>query len=78
VRRTIERMGTNGKTLLESGHEGEWAELNREKIEYRRRSAAALTPAERIAEGQRLSRQAVALLASAIRSGRVPERAFWS
>ncbi len=66
------------KTLLEPGHEAEWAELNREKREYLRKQALALTPSQRIAQGQRLSQQAVALLASAIRAGRVPRRAFWS
>jgi mannose/cellobiose epimerase-like protein (N-acyl-D-glucosamine 2-epimerase family) len=49
------------KTLLEPGHEAEWAELNREKRE-------ALTPppdtpvAELLRQGQHLSRQAFKLL----------------
>jgi mannose/cellobiose epimerase-like protein (N-acyl-D-glucosamine 2-epimerase family) len=63
------------KTLLEPGHEAEWAELNRKKREYQRRSAQALTPSERVASGLR---QAVQLLASTIRAGHVPPRAFWS
>jgi mannose/cellobiose epimerase-like protein (N-acyl-D-glucosamine 2-epimerase family) len=66
------------KTLLEPGHEAEWAELNREKREYQRRAAQALTPSERVASGLTLSRQAVQLLASTIRAGHVPPRAFWS
>ncbi len=66
------------KTLLEPGHEVEWAELNREKREYRQRAAQALTPSERVATGLVLSRQAVQLLASTIRAGHVPPRAFWS
>jgi hypothetical protein len=66
------------KTLLEPGHEDEWAELNREKAEYHRMSVRALTPSERIARGQKLSQQGVALLASTIRAGHVPGRAFWS
>jgi mannose/cellobiose epimerase-like protein (N-acyl-D-glucosamine 2-epimerase family) len=66
------------KTLLEPGHEVEWAELNREKREYHQRSARALTPSERIAQGQKLSQQAVSLLASVIRGGHAPGRAFWS
>ena len=66
------------KTLLEPGHNAEWAELNREKSDYRQQEARALTPSERVAEGQRLSQQAVQLLASTIRRGHVPSRAFWS
>ncbi len=66
------------KTLLEPGHEAEWAELNREKQEYHHRRARALTPSERIASGQKLSQQAVQLLASSMRAGNVPRRAYWS
>jgi hypothetical protein len=56
------RMPTpDRKTLLEPGHEAEWAELNREKRE-------ALTPAadtpigELLRRGQHLSAQAAGLL----------------
>jgi mannose/cellobiose epimerase-like protein (N-acyl-D-glucosamine 2-epimerase family) len=66
------------KTLLEPGHEAEWAELNREKREYHQTVARSLTPSERVARGQKLSQQAVRLLASTIRAGNVPPRAFWS
>lgn len=66
------------KTLLEPGHEVEWRRLNREKQEYHHRAMRAMTPSERIGEGQRLSKQAVSLLASVIRGGHVPGRAFWS
>ncbi len=66
------------KTLLEPGHEAEWARLNAEKREYHIRTARALTPSERVAQGQKLSQQAVQLLASTIRGGHVPPRAFWS
>lgn len=66
------------KTLLEPGHDAEWAELNREKREYHQQQARALTPSERVAQGQKLSQQAVRLLASTIRRGHVPSRAFWS
>jgi mannose/cellobiose epimerase-like protein (N-acyl-D-glucosamine 2-epimerase family) len=66
------------KTLLEPGHEAEWAEINREKREFQREQARALTPSERVAQGQKLSQQAVQLLASTIRGGHVPSRAFWS
>jgi mannose/cellobiose epimerase-like protein (N-acyl-D-glucosamine 2-epimerase family) len=66
------------KTLLEPGHDAEWAELNREKREYHHEQARNLTPSERVALGQTLSQQAVQLLASTIRRGHVPPRAFWS
>ena len=71
-------MTKRPRTLLEPGHEAEWAELNREKREYHQRTARALTPSERIAQGQKLSQQAVKLLASSIRAGHAPRRAFWS
>jgi len=66
------------RPLLAPGNEEEWARLNAEKREYRHQAARALTPSERIAEGQRLSQQAVSLLASSIRRGHVPGRAYWS
>lgn len=66
------------KTLLEPGHEAEWAAINREEDEHRRREAKTLTMAERIEQGQELSQQAVSLLAASIRGGHVPKRAFWS
>lgn len=69
---------TPHKTLLEPGHEAEWAELNREKRAYHQRTTRALTPAERIEKGQRLSQQGVKLLAAAIRAGHAPRRTFWS
>jgi mannose/cellobiose epimerase-like protein (N-acyl-D-glucosamine 2-epimerase family) len=69
---------TPHKTLLEPGHEAEWAELNREKREYHQRTARAMTPSERIAQGQKLSQQAVKLLAASIRAGHVPPSAYWS
>jgi hypothetical protein len=70
---------TSGKgPRLAPGYETEWAEVNREKREYHRRNARGMTPSERIAQGQKLSQQAVELLASTIRTGHVPRRAFWS
>ncbi len=71
-------MSSPTRTLLEPGHEAEWAELNREKREYHQRTSRAMSPSERIARGQQLSQQAVKLLASTIRAGHVPRRAFWS
>jgi hypothetical protein len=47
--RNIGHVATRSRTLLEPGHEAEWAELNREKREYHQRTARALTPSERIA-----------------------------
>jgi hypothetical protein len=64
--------------LLSVGHEEEWAEINREEAEQLRASNMALTPSQRLEVGQRLSQQAVALLAASIRSGHVPRRALWS
>jgi mannose/cellobiose epimerase-like protein (N-acyl-D-glucosamine 2-epimerase family) len=71
-------MASRPSTLLEPGHEAEWAEINREEDEYRRAAARALTASERIARGQKLSQQAVSLLAASIRAGHVPRRALWS
>lgn len=64
--------------LLSPGHEAEWAQINSEEAAHHRFSAMALSPAERLQVGQKLSQQAVALLAASIRAGHVPRRAFWS
>jgi hypothetical protein len=64
--------------LLSVGHEAEWAQINREEAEDERRINMAMTPAQRLEVGQRLSQQAVALLAASIRAGHVPRRALWS
>jgi mannose/cellobiose epimerase-like protein (N-acyl-D-glucosamine 2-epimerase family) len=66
------------KTLLEPGHEAEWAVINREEAEQMRAINMALTPAQRLDHGQKLSQQAVSLLAASIRAGHAPRRAFWS
>lgn len=66
------------RPLLAPGNEAEWAEINREKAEYHRANAKALSPAQRIAEGQKLSQQAMELLESSIEAGHVPRRALWS
>jgi hypothetical protein len=68
-------MSTQAKgPLLSPGHEAEWAAINHEKDAYHRAVAMALTPAERIAVGQKLSQQEVALLtASMIRAGHAPK-----
>jgi hypothetical protein len=64
--------------LLSAGHEAEWAQINREEEEQERAMDMALTPAQRIEQGQELSQQAVELLAASIRAGHVPARAYWS
>jgi hypothetical protein len=64
--------------LLSVGHEAEWAEINREEVEQLRASNMALTPAQRLEVGQRLSEQAVSLLVASIRAGHAPRRALWS
>jgi hypothetical protein len=68
----------NRRPLLAPGNEAEWAEINREEDEQHRARARALTPSQRIASGQKLSQQAVSLLAASIRAGNVPRRALWS
>ena len=64
--------------LLSAGHEREWAQINKEEEEQLHASNMALTPAQRLTVGQRLSQQAVSLLAASMRAGHVPRRAFWS
>jgi len=67
-----------GTPLLSPGHEAVWAVINREEDEQLRALNMALTPRQRIEEGQKLSQQAVALLAASICAGHAPARAFWS
>jgi hypothetical protein len=43
-----------------------------------RASNMALTPAQRLAQGQKLSQQAVSLLAASIRAGHAPRRTYWA
>jgi hypothetical protein len=71
-------MSAHPRTLLAPGHEAEWAAINREEKEQERAGNMALSPSERIIVGQKLSQQAVALLASSIRAGHAPRRAYWS
>jgi hypothetical protein len=60
------------------GHEAEWAVINREEVEHHRRTNMAMTPAQRLEFGQKLSQQAVSLLVASIRAGHAPRRALWS
>ncbi|MCL2770299.1 MAG: hypothetical protein FWD42_09375, partial [Solirubrobacterales bacterium] len=63
-------MGARDRTpLLSAGHEAEWERINREEEAQERAMAMALTGAQRIQQGQRLSQQAVSLLAASIRAG---------
>ena len=76
----LDPMSTRGRTdpLLSPGHEAEWASINREEAEQMQAINMALTPAQRLEQGQELSQQAVELLAISIRSGHVPRRVLWS
>jgi hypothetical protein len=72
-------MSSRDRTpLLSVGHESEWAVINREEAEQMRAINMALTPAQRLVEGQKLSQQAVSLLAASIRAGHAPGRTYWS
>ena len=64
--------------LLSPGHEEEWARINAEEERQLHESNMALTPAQRLTQGQSLSQQAVSLVAASIEAGHVPARAFWS
>jgi hypothetical protein len=63
---------------LRAGYEAEWAQLNREEDEQLGARNMALTPVQRLELGQKLSQQAVSLLAASIRAGHAPRRAYWS
>lgn len=60
-----------------AGYEVEWAQLNREEAEQLRASNMALTPAQRLRVGQKLSQQAVSLLAASIRAGHASRHDVW-
>jgi len=70
--------GERTRPLLAPGNEAEWTSINAEDDEYRREATRAMTPAQRIVRGQALSKQAVALLAAAVKAGNVPRRVFWT
>jgi hypothetical protein len=71
-------MASRTRPLLATGNEAEWAEINREEAEQLRALNMALTPAQRLAEGQKLSQQAVSLLSASVKAGHAPRRALWS
>jgi hypothetical protein len=64
--------------LLGPGHEREWAQINAEEQAQLNASNLALTIAERLEVGQKLSQDAVAMLVAGYRAGLVPERALWA
>ena len=71
-------MASRKGPLLAPGNEAEWAAINREEAAQLRASNMALTPVQRLEQGQRLSQQAVSLLVASVRSGHAPRRALWS
>ncbi len=71
-------MSTRRTPLLSAGHEAEWARINQEEAEQMRAINMALTPSQRLEQGQKLSEQAVELLVAGYKAGLVPERALWS
>jgi hypothetical protein len=71
-------MAVSKKPLLSPGNEAEWARINRADAEQLRASNLALTPAQRLELGQKLSQQAVSLLAASVKAGNAPKRALWS
>jgi hypothetical protein len=71
-------MAARRKPLLAPGNEAVWAKINREEMEQLRASNLALTPTQRLEQGQKLSQQAVSLLAASVKAGNVPRRALWS
>lgn len=64
--------------LLAAGNEDDWARINAEEEAEDAAAARTLGPAERLSIGQRLSQQAVSLLAASIKAGNAPRRAYWS
>lgn len=71
-------MSRASRTLPAPGHEAEWAAINREEADQLRASNLALTPAQRLEQGQKLSQQAVSLLVASVKAGHVPRRALWT
>jgi hypothetical protein len=63
---------------LRAGYEAEWAQLNREEAEQLRASNMALSPVQRLEVGQKLSQQAVSLLAASISAGHAPRHTYWT
>jgi hypothetical protein len=71
-------MAPPPKSLLKPGREIEWAEINQEEQRQEAEFAASLSMSERVTLGQKLSQQAVSLLATSVEAGYAPRRALWS
>lgn len=71
-------MAKRRKPLLAPGSEEDWARINAQDEAEDAALARKLTPAERLTIGQRLSQQAVSLLAASIKAGNAPRRSYWS
>lgn len=71
-------MTVPSRALLAPGNKAEWARINREEAEHRRRTDLARSMSQRLDLGQRLSTQAVELLAAAHRAGLGPSRSHTS
>ena len=71
-------MANRKGPLLAPGNEAEWATINEAEDREEAEFAAKLSISERLALGQKLAQQGVAILAASIRAGNVPPRAFWS
>lgn len=56
----------------------DWDAINREEADDLRARNMALSPAERLELGQKLSQQAMSLLTASVRAGHAPKRALWS
>lgn len=67
-------MAARRVPLLNRPGDPEWRRINREEAEDHRRTNMALSMSERLELGQRLSTQAVELLAAAHRAGLGPRR----
>jgi hypothetical protein len=71
-------MAFHRRPLLAVGNEAKWARINRDEAEHHRSANLGLSPVERLELGQRLSQQAVSLVAASIKAGHAPTRALRS
>jgi hypothetical protein len=67
-------MAARDLPLVNRPGDPEWQRINREEAEHHRQTNMALSMSERLELGQRLSTQAVELLAAAHRAGLGPRR----
>jgi len=59
--------------LCDPEERGSWAEINRQQAVERCEFSRSLTPAERLALGERLAQEALALYAAAVRDGHLKQ-----